>query len=357
MKRFVAVLSLISVLLVFTSCGNNEEKDSAETTSSVAAVEGVYENVAFANLKTFTEITGIALNNTIEDNTDTTTFCYVVFEDAQQKITDYKTYLSDSGYKMTSSVDSEKIVFESEGKEIVITYENGSSGTNISITIPCDEKTNNVRKEKVYNEILAAAEKKDFKEVFKITDRFSSDEISSYKDVKAYRLFSIAMEAYDDKIYGTAHEYFTEYLEEDTADKLGAANYIKECDGKLKKYNGTYAGTSYNGLIPYLMYIKDGKVALEMNTDKLMGSGNASKPDSVYYLNDLKIEEVDGTVLLDIVTYMSGNVEYKYDLTLLDNGNILVNDFAWDVLKGYQNDPATFAGEYKKISSETPAAK
>lgn len=356
MKKIIAVLSLISILIVFASCGNNKEKESADTTSSVAAVEGVYKNVAFANLKTFTEVTGVSLNSTVEDETSKTTFCYVVFEDVQQKITDYKTYLSDSGYKMTSSVESDKIVFESEGKEIVITSESGSSGTNINITIPCDEKTNNARKEKVYSEMLAAAENKDFKEVFGITDRFSTDEISNYKDVKAYRLFSIAIEAYDDKIYGTAHEYFTEYLEKDTSDKLGAANYIKECDGKPKKYNGTYAGTSYNGLIPYLMYIKDGKVALEMDNNKLMGN-NASKPDSVYYLNELKVEEVDGTVLLDIVDYMSGKVEYKYNLTLLDNGNILVNDFAWDVLKGYQNDPATFAGEYKKISSETPAAK
>lgn len=351
MKKIIPFIALVSILsFVFSAC-SKETKEPLTNNSNNAT----YENVIFDNLKTFTEVTGATLNSTNEDKTNETTFCYVVFENAEQKITDYKTYLLESGYAITSALDAETIVFNSDEKEIRITSENGDAGTSISITIPCDEATNNARKDKVYQEMLAAVEKKDFKEVLNITDRFSSDEIKNYKDVYAYRLFSIAMRAYNVDIYGEASEYFKKYCEQDKTDKLDAKSYIKKCDSILSKYNGTYSGKSFNGYVPYSMFIKDGRVALEFNNAELLG--NSYKKDSVYYLYDLRIQETDGKILLYIVDYTLGDIDYKHKLTQLDSGAILVNDNSWDMLKGYHNDTSSFAGEYKKTSSNTPSAK
>ena len=72
----------------------------------------------------------------------------------------------------------------------------------------------------------------------------------------------------------------------------------------------------------------------------------------------MHVNEVDeNTVLLKVVDYTSYNGELEFEKTLvqLDNGGMLVYDFAWDILKG-TIDTSTFAGEYTKISNDTPEA-
>lgn len=345
MKRMIAAIMLFCVSVAFASCGN--EKDSSVK----------YENVVFDSLKTFTEISEVPLNNTIEQNTYETTFCYVAFENANQKINAYKSYLLESGYKMISEIDDDEIVFEANEKKITISFESGESGTNINITIPCDEATNIARRDAKYNELLAAAEEKDFSKVYEITELFSSEEIKGYKEVSAYRVFSLAIKAYKSKVYGEAAECFNDYLEKQPEDKLGAKEYIQECNNILSRYNGTYSGKSFNGLLLYYMFIKDGKVGFESSYADLGLDLGYQHGDSVYYLYDLKVEEYDGTVLLKVADYSFGDIEYKYDLCMLDNGNILVNKFGWDVLKGYYNDTSPFAGEYKRVTKDAPPEK
>lgn len=337
-RKIIAIILAVCSLCSFASCGNDKGS--------------VYENVVFDNLKTFTEVTDIVLNSTIEENTYETTFCYVSFEDVNQKINDYKTYLLESGFTMVSDLDDEDIIFEKDEKRIKITSENEESGTTVNITMPCDEATNEIRREAKYEELLKVVEEEDWDDAYDITHLFSDDEIQNYKDVRAYRIFSLAMEAYKKKVFGEAKTIFENYLEVQPEDKLGAKAYIQECDNKLSKYNGTYSGKSYSGLLNYYMFIKDGRVAFEFNND------GYKLGEPLYYNEDLHVNEVDeNTVLLKVVDYTSYNGELEFEKTLvqLDNGGMLVYDFAWDILKG-KMDTSVFAGEYTKISNDTPEA-
>lgn len=356
MKKIILIFALIVVVLsAFVACSkgtkNKEATETSETTVTESKNSDVYENVAFDDLKTFTAVTGVSLNSTVEEKTYETTYDYVVLTDVDEKIVEYKEYLLEFGLKLTSSGDAETTTFELDDKELRIDIEENESDTRINITISCDEETNNTRKEKTYSEMVAAANEKDFDEVYDISDRFSSNEISEFKDVYAYRLFSLAMEAYDDKIYGEAREYFIKYCEEDTTDKLGGNAYLEECNNILSKYNGTYSGKSFNGYLSYFIYIKDGKVGMEFDNRELLGT---EPSETIYYLEYLRIDEYKGQELVYIVDYTLGKITYNFKLTMLDSGEIIVNDNAWDVIKGYQNDTTTFAGTYKKTSSETP---
>ena len=341
-RKIIAILLVVCCLCMLVSCGD-------DSTSS-------YEDVAFEKLKTFTKVTDIVLNSTTEKNTHETIFSYVAFEEVDEKINDYKTYLLKSGFTMKSDLDDEDIVFELDEKTITISFEETDAGTSIDITMPCDEETNNIRCEAKYEELLATAEEEKWSLVYDITSKFSSDEIKNFKDVRAYRLFSAAIAPYKKDILGVAKSMFEDYLEVQPEDKLGAKAYIKECNKKLSKYNGTYAGKDFRGLLNYYMFIKDGRVAFEIDSDV----PNAYKlGEPVYYFDELRIEEIsDNVESLWIVDYDSYDDEmtYKHDLVQLKNGNLLVNDFKWDILSGVI-DTSSYAGEYKKISDDTPDAK
>ena len=338
-RKIVAILLVVCSLCLLASCGNDGSS--------------VYENVAFEKLKTFTKVTGIVLNSTTEENTHETTFGYVAFEDVEEKINDYKTYLLKSGFTMTSDLDDEDIVFESDEKTITISFEETDAGTSIDITMPCDEETNKIRCEAKYEELLVASEEKKWSLVYDITSEFSSDEIQNFKDVRAYRMFSAAMAAYKKSVLGVAKSLFEDYLEVQPEDKLGAKAYIKECNDKLNKYNGTYSGKSFTGLLNYYMFIKDGRVAFEYNDSDVYKLG-----EPMYYFDELRIEELgENMVSLWVVDYTSydNSMEIKNRLVQLKNGGLLVNDFKWDILQG-RVDTSPFAGEYKKISNDTPDA-
>lgn len=337
-RKIIAIVLAICTLCSFASCGNDKGE--------------VYENVAFDSLKTFTEVTGIVLNSTVEENTYETTFNYVSFEAVEEKINDYKTYLFEYGFTMISDLDDEDIVFEMDEKRIQISFESADAGTSIDIKMPCDEATNDARKEATYEKLLLAVGEEEWDDVYDITTQFSDDELQNFKDVRAYRMFAISMRAYKKNVFGEAKTLFENYLEFQPEDKLGAKAYIKECNDKLSKYNGTYVGKSFTGLVEYYMFIKDGRVDFDFK------DGN-KKVESVYYLEDLMVSEVvENTVMLKVVDYTSYNdkVEYEKTLVQLDNGGILVYDFKWDILQG-KMDTSTFAGEYKKISDDAPEAK
>lgn len=343
-RKIIAVLLVVCSLCLLTSCGNGGSS--------------VYENVAFDKLKTFTKVTGIVLNSTTEENTHETTFGYVAFEDVEEKINDYKTYLLKSGFTMTSDLDDEDIVFESDEKTIKISFEETDAGTSINITMPCDEETNKIRCEAKYEELLLAAEEENWYKVDSIISQFSGDEKNNFKDVKAYMMFSDAWHPYHKAVYGTAKYLFEDYLGFQPEDKLGAKAYIKECNDKIKRFNGTYKGKSYSGLLDYYMFIKDGMVAFENDYSKLGIANGYKLGDPVYYMEQLQIEDIDENMtILDTVDYTSYNNECKLkkNLVLKDNGNILVYDIKWDILKGVM-DTSPFAGEYKKISNDTPDA-
>ena len=338
-RKILAILLVVCSLCLLASCGNDGSS--------------VYENVAFEKLKTFTKITGIVLNSTTEENTHETTFGYVAFEDVEKKINDYKTYLLQSGFTMTSDLEDKDIVFESDEKTIKISFEETNAGTSINITMPCDEATNELRREAKYEELLLAAEEEKWDVVYDITEQFSSDEIQNFKELKAYRMFSYAMDSFKKNVFGVAKTSFKNYLDFQPEDKLGAETYIKECNDKLNKYNGTYSGKSFTGLLNYYMFIKDGRVAFEYNDSDVYTPG---KP--LYYNDELQVNKIDeNTVTLKVVDYTSvdSKIEYEKNLVQLNNGGMLVYDFEWDILKGVM-DTSPFAGEYKKISNDTPDA-
>lgn len=348
-RKILAILLVVCSLCMLASCGNDGSS--------------VYENVAFEKLKTFTKVTGIVLNSTTEENTHETTFSYVAFEDVEEKINDYKTYLLKSGFTMTSDLGDKDIVFESDEKKIKISCEETDAGTSINITMPCDEATNELRREAKYEELLAAADEaadtEYWSKVYDITSEFSSDEIQSYKDVKAYRRFSAAMAAYKKCVLGVAKSLFEDYLEAQPEDKLGAKAYIKKCNNKLSKYNGTYKGKDFRGLLDYYMFIKDGRVAFEYDNSKLNISNGYKLGDPVYYLEELRVEDIgNGTMLLDVVEYTpyDNKMEFENNLVQLKNGGLLVYDSKWDILQG-RVDTSPYAGEYKKVSNDAPDAK
>lgn len=337
-RKIIAIILVVCSLCSFASCGTDKGE--------------VYENVAFQDLKTFTEITDIVLNSTTEENTHETIFSYVSFENVEQKINDYKTYLIESGFTMVSDLDDKDVIFELDEKRIEISLENTDAGTSINITMPCDEATNEIRRDAKYEELLMAVEEEDWDDVYDITHQFSDDELQNFKEVKAYRMFSLAMDPYKKNIFGVAKDLFEDYLEFQPEDKLGAKTYIKECNDKLSKYNGTYVGKSFTGLLEYYMFIKDGKVEFDFKDGYKQG-------ESVYYLEELQVSEVDeNTVLLKVVDYSfyDGDVDYRKTLVQLDDGGMLVYDFKWDILQG-RVDTSTFAGEYTKISDDAPKAK
>ena len=171
-------------------------------------------------------------------------------------------------------------------------------------------------------------------------------------------MFSYAMDSFKKNVFGVAKTSFKNYLDFQPEDKLGAKAYIKECNDKIKRFNGTYKGKSYSGLLDYYMFIKDGMVAFENDYSKLGIANGYKLGDPVYYMEQLQIEDIDeNTTLLDTVNYTSYNneCELEKNLVLMDNGKILVYDIKWDILKGVI-DTSPFAGEYKKISNDTPDA-
>ena len=344
-RKIVAILLVVCCLCMLASCGNDGTS--------------VYENVAFEKLKTFTKVTGIVLNSTAEKNTHETIFSYVTFEDADEKINDYKTYLLKSGFTMKSDLNDKDIVFESEEKTITISFEETDAGTSIDITMPCDEETNKIRCEAKYEELLLAADEENWYNVYDITKEFSSDEIKNFKDVRAYRIFSAAMAAHKKSVLGVAKSLFEDYLEVQPEDKLGAKAYIKECNNRLSKYNGTYKGKDFTGLLDYYMFIKDGRVAFEYDNSKLNIPNGYKLGDPVYYMDELRVEDIgDNATLLDIVEYTpyDNKMEFENRLVQLKNGGLLVYDSKWDILSGVM-DTSPYAGEYKKISNDTPDAK
>lgn len=345
-RKIIAIVLALCTLACFSSCGNTKEVS-------------VYENVAFENIKTFTEITDIPLNSTVEENTYETTFCYVSFESVDQKINDYKTYLLESGFKITSDLGEDEVAFELDEKTITITFETEDSRTTVNITISCDEATNEARKEAKYEGLIKAAQEEDWNKVYDITGQFSSNEIKNYKDVYAYRLFAVAMYSYELGIFGNAKDYFNDYLENCPEDTLEAKAYIKKCTDKISKYDGTYSGKSYSGLLHYYMFIKDGKVAFEFNYEPLGGISNGyTLGEPTYYEYKLKVNELDKNTaslyLVDNVYF--GEFDYKNKLVLEDKKTILVYDFEWDILN-WQMDTSPFAGRYTKISNDTPKSK
>ena len=350
MKKFIKITALFLVMLIFASCSNQTAK---EQTSSPAD-STCYSNVAFDELKTFTEITGVALNSTDEDEIYTTTFSYISFENIAVQITAYKTTLLESGFKLTSELDDEVLAFELSGQEISISTESSNSGTTVNITIPCDEETVKARQEIKYNEMLKSFEEKEYRKAYSIAEMFSAEE--NYKDITAYRLFSEGMLAYENNFFGKAAEEFKAYIEKYPDDKLGAQAYIQKCNDTMSKYNGTYSGKGYRNGLKYFMLIKDGEVAFEFDYRSL-GISGYNIGDPVYYMYDLQINDYgDGIVGMKTASSFSLNdVEYKHDLVLLDNGDILVNKFGHDVIN-YQSDTSTFAGEYTKVA-EAPDKK
>ncbi len=344
MKKLVSAIVLLCILFSLASCGGNNDK-----TATTQPQQNVYESIVFESIKTFTEVAGVPLNKAVAEKTYETTFEYIVFEDATGKIASYKTYLSEAGFTMTSDVSDKKTVFELNGNAITIEDEAGNNGTIIKITIPCDEATRNERNESFYNELTAAVENKNYKKAYEIVERYDGEDAKTYKDVFAYRQFSIAMINFEKYIYSDARRFFLLYLERDPEDKLGAAEYITECENKTKKYAGTYKSNGFigGGYLTFYMYINEyGGVTMDTSPYE--------DGDKIFYGESLRIQEYDnGHVDIAIVYATLVDFEYKFDF--IESGDeIIIHDINYDVTS-LQVDKTPFAGVYTKISNEFPA--
>lgn len=356
MKKTIAFVLSMILLIISAGCSdaqNNDKKsddNQSSTENTIAVDDTVYSGVVFTALKTFDEITGATLNETDESKTSVTVFKYVFFENALQTITDYKNYLLEYGFKMTSDINDENNTFEFDGKELSLTSENGNSGSTISITIPCDEKTNSQRKEKLFNELDTAFNNKEYKKVLQIAEMFTSDEQKNYNNIKNYMQYSFGVILFNNGIYGDALKFF-EY----SKDKFNADDYITQIHEKVDKFNGIYkTGTN----VVYYMIIKDGRVSFQFGPSfGTPGQYEIGAP--VTYSYSLWVHnDVNGKDIFDIVDTNSFDLDYirsiEYSVTTLDNGDYSVLKWKADIMEEVFGKTEVYEGVYTKIS-DTPA--
>lgn len=346
MKKLISILLSITFLFSLFGCGKKEEEKQ---------LGEIYQNCFFENLETFTEHTKIKLTEK-EDGDSTATYRYVIFEEADKNITEYKEYLDEYGFVLKSDVSSETMVFEYKEKKLEMKVSSGPSGTEVSITLPHDDKTLNENKEKVYQEVLTAFNNKEYKECTNIA---KENFLDGYKDYDKIILYANAEEKLRLSDWNGAITAF-----EKCGEFKDAPARAKELKDQRTALNGTYEFVNDANQKVYWS-IKDGKAGFAINSphsDTLtykMGDPIEYNYDlyRLYFSeNDMPFvngehipKKTDDGVIMYSCAFGYPSDKLMYSFMAVDDGGMLLTPY-W-----YKNAVEVMMGIYYKVGEPAPA--
>lgn len=287
MKRLISFFTVLSLLVSLTACGGKGDNSATEGTTKKSAE--VYANCAFADLETFTARTKIDLNSK-DESFDNTTYNYVTFEESEDALKKYKEYLIKYGFKLTSDVSSETMVFEFEEKKLEMKVTNGAAGTEISITLPLDEATINSNKETAYLKIQSAFDEGNYSECLSIAKETPLGEYKDYEKIISYSKAEDFLKAsnWNDAIY-----YFNA-----CGNFKDAADRYKTLKEQRDSLNGTWEFKNEYGQTHYVL-ILNGKADMAWNASGV-ADYQIGEPAS-YYLTVYK-----GYITEDGIPFVGG---------------------------------------------------
>lgn len=350
MKKLISILLSIAFIFSLFGCTKKEEEKEKQ-------VGEIYQNCFFQNLETFTEHTKIKLTEK-EDGDATATYRYVIFEadKADKNITEYKEYLDEYGFVLKSDVSSETMVFEYKEKKLEMKVSSGSSGTEVSITLPYDDKTLNENKEKVYQEVLTAFNNKEYKECMNIVNGKFLDGYKDYDKIIAYANAEEKLRLSDWNGAITAFEKCGNFKD--------APARAKELKDQRTALNGTYLFTNdYNQKVYWC--IKDGKAGFNINaphSDTLtykMGDPISyaydlyrlyfSEDDMPFVNGEHTPKKTDDGVIMYSAAFGQPSDKLMYSFMAVDDGGMFLMPY-WS-----SNAVEVMMGIYYKVGEPAPA--
>ena len=217
MKKIICILVLAACVLSLTACG---DKSSS-----------FYDRCDFDNLETFTAITEVDLHSSEEDE-ETATYKYVLFENSESLINSYKEYLTEYGFVLSSDIDSAEMTFTLDEKVLLFEVANGASGTQVNITLPFDEETLNAKKEEAYQTYLTAFNEGRYADCLGIAENSS---LQGYKDFDNMNYYAAAKDYMDKGNWLNAKHRFKSCSGFKDADEQ-----VAEIEEQLYALNGIY---------------------------------------------------------------------------------------------------------------------
>lgn len=356
MKKIISVLIAVMLMISFSSCSNKKTEDAEKTVNETEATTKldttIYAETNFESLKTFTEITGIELLSEDKSEFDETSYTYFIAENADELIYQYQEYLRELGFTMFSGNS-----FSLEGTDgsVKFSTEEVENGKNVTVTVSCDEKTEEARIEAAYIEMENAFLNKDYSAVA------TMDYVYGYEDTDYYRDYSLGMLAWECGAWGSAYSYLSQCSE-----KTDVSAYLNE----IEKYTGRYnyrkdIGVDNHPGTDYYVFIENGKVALEADTnldsytaaildidlsDKYDHHYTYPDPPILGYFYELIVTTNDDgskNISIGLVSSSDGVFECELQYDFVDN-----KDGTYSVTKAEDSESDHYAGTYTKITDQ-----
>lgn len=324
MKRVGFYLLSMVILMTVICCGCAKKDD-------------VYELSFFENLKTFTMITDTEVNET-EETWKNKSYTYIVFEDAEELVNEYKRYLvEDYGFSISPDADAGELVFTLNEQEISLTINEDSIETKVTITVPFNTDTANTKKDEIYQKVLSLCNEGKYEEA---KEFFYKDATGEYKDILKIVNYCEAQ-----ILISSDNFFYSEAIKElEGASGFKDADDIKkELEKEMKSFNGVYYYKKGGGYLysHYYVVINDGEVSLDLLKDKI------DMNKKIYYSWDLKklIKSDDDKWEVGIGNKYGNNSLFA-TLSKRNDGKI---QFYCDDSNYY-----VYEGTYNKISSSAP---
>lgn len=309
-----------------------------------------YTDTAFKNLKTFTKVTRVE-NNDIEETVSEVSFTYILDDRGDEAIDKYEKYLLEGyGFHIDEQTMKEDYTaFVKDEYTLVATTEETAGRLVYKLTIPWSKQKVEQNLKEYYEKVQQLIEEKKYVEAMEILQ--GNQVLLDYQDSRLALDYCRGMIAAGYTRYGSAIEYLKDVVAKnkdyrDTDEQLQAIYDI------VSKYDGTYYcdHLKYPGRgIGYYIFVKDGKVATELETTYQDG-------EEVYYMYDL-VEKQFSTGKKEL---MIGSAVYKdrklteteYEYSFMENANGTITVISYET-----NEYSTFNGIYHKTSSKTPKSK
>lgn len=335
-KKITIILLFLGISLFLIGCGNDEK---------------FYENVAFEELKTYTEIAETELTKS-EDQVDEMLYYYQVNNKDDKTIDLYDSYLIDEygfTYNTEDSNDEKFVkVYDYKGKRVVFTIKEEDENVYLVIRIPFSEEYLPTSIENNYNLALQNIEDKKYREAFDIMYYIRNTEgYFDYKDAGKVTAYARAMVYKEQRNYGSAIDGFKD------ADGYKDSNeQLEELRKKVAPYEGTwyYDSPKAPGYgLGYYVFIQDGKVSYEFESSYDSGYEPHYLDSIAFRYNEEN--EMDEALTLGSIDGLNDDIvesDYEYLLYLLKEDQLMVSG-----RKTYGT--STFTGVYDRISLETPA--
>lgn len=342
MKKMIGILGVLLIVLCMNGCSSDSESEKIL----------FYENCAFGELKTFTEITDVELSS-FEETVKEAECTYIITNESPTALDDYVNYLTEEyGFVVDTEKDNDKgkRYFVYDDVYLIVLEESTARGTVVTLTYPFNEETINTKKQEIYEECLKLLDEGDYDKTLRYCKENSIGEYEEFLKIWNYCEAQLLL-AEDEYFYSEVIENL------ENASGLKDADALKaELEKELKNLEGVYYHKrSGNWLIKnYYCIISGGKAAMELLENKL------DMDHSLFYSYDvlkIKLKSADGKYMLnnDGTTACAVGIGHKYSDRFECQYKCTITDDGMKV-QAYESVYA-FEGDYKKISDVTPSAR